>query len=286
MILKKSKPEKKDKEIIQKILIIYFYITITVFMITTVAFLNTGIWENNKKQFIQRIHLNGIYNYRYVPHILKIVLINMFSELDTLYIDIDQKNIITIENNRIEKIRNNKTNFIQAKAQIKYKNQILKTSIRLKGDRAIHYEDKEKSSYRLKLKKNNFYKGMKSFSIQKPRIRNYVWEWIFHEFNEEFNSIKLKYEFINLNINGTNKGLYVIEEGFSNNLLEKNKRRAGPIFGLHEKFSTNFEISKLDVYQSNYWNRISNQEIFLTAKAKIAALKDRDIPLNEIFDIK
>ena len=174
MILKKSKPEKKDKKIIQKILIIYFYITITVFMITTVAFLNTGIWENNKKQFIQRIHLNGIYNYRYVPHILKIVLINMFSKLETLYIDIDQKNIITIENNRIEKIRNNKTNFIQAKAQIKYKNQILKTSIRLKGDRAIHYEDKEKSSYRLKLKKNNFYKGMKSFSIQKPRIRNYV----------------------------------------------------------------------------------------------------------------
>ena len=51
MILKKSKPEKKDKKIIQKLLIIYFYITITVFTITTVAFLNTGIWENNKKQF-------------------------------------------------------------------------------------------------------------------------------------------------------------------------------------------------------------------------------------------
>ena len=286
MIFKKSKPIKKDKKIIHKILIIYFYITITVFTIATVTFLNTGIWQNNKKQVIQRIHLNGIYNYRYVPHILKIVLINMFSELDTLYIDIDQKNIIKIENNRNKKIQNNKINFIEAKAEIKYKDQFLKTSIRLKGDRVIHYEDKEKSSYRLKLKKNNFYKGMNSFSIQKPRIRNYVWEWIFHEFNEEFNSIKLKYEFINLNINGTNKGLYVIEEGFSNNLLEKNKRRAGPIFGLHENFSTNFEIAKLDVYQSNYWNRISNQEIFLTAKAKIAKLKDRDIPLNEIFDIK
>ena len=90
----------------------------------------------------------------------------MFSKLDTLYIDIDHKNIIKIENNRIEKIKNNKTNFIKAKAEIKYKDQVLNTSIRLKGDRAIHYEDMEKSSYRLELKKNNFYKGMKSFSIQ------------------------------------------------------------------------------------------------------------------------
>ena len=286
MILKKSKSKKKDKKIIQKILVIYFFLTITVFTIATVAFLNTGIWQNNKNLIIQRIHLNGIYNYRYVPHILKIVLINMFSKLDTIYIDIDQKNIIKIENNRMEKIRNNKTNFIQAKAQIKYKDQILNTSIRLKGDREIHYEDKEKSSYRLKLKKNNFYKGMERFSIQKPRIRNYVWEWIFHEFNQEFNSIKLKYEFINLNINGTNKGLYVIEEVFSNNLLEKNKRRAGPIFGLHEDFSGYYENAKLDVYQAKYWNRISNQEIFLAAKAKIAKLKDRDIPLNQIFDIE
>tara|TARA_B110001452_G_scaffold156958_1_gene130613 strand:- start:117 stop:2822 length:2706 start_codon:yes stop_codon:yes gene_type:complete len=286
MIFKKNTPQKKDKKIIQKIFIIYFYITITIFTVATVAFLNTGIWQNNKKQVIQRIHLNGIYNYKYVPHILKIVLINMFSKLDTLYIDIDHKNIIKIENNRIEKIKNNKTNFIKAKAEIKYKDQVLNTSIRLKGDRAIHYEDMEKSSYRLELKKNNFYKGMKSFSIQKPRIRNYVWEWIFHEFNEEFNSIKLKYEFVNLNINGKNKGLYVIEEVFSNNLLEKNKRRAGPIFGLDENFSTNFEIAKLDVYEAKYWKKTSNQKIFLTAKAKIAKLKDRDIPLNEIFDIK
>ena len=98
MILKKSKSKKKDKKIIQKILVIYFFLTITVFTIMTVAFLNTGIWQNNKNLIIQRIHLNGIYNYRYVPHILKIVLINMFSKLETIYIDIDQKNIINIEN--------------------------------------------------------------------------------------------------------------------------------------------------------------------------------------------
>jgi len=285
MIVKKDNLKKNNKKKTHKFFIIYFYTTILVFTIATVAFLNTGFWQDNKNEFIKRIHLNGIYNYKYTPNILKIVLINVFSKLDTLYVDIDQNNIIKIEKNRIDKIKDNRVSYIKAKAKIKHKNKILKTSIRLKGDRPIHYKDIENSSYRFKLKKNNFYKGMQSFSIQKPRIRNYIWEWIFHEFNEEFNSIKLKYEFVNLNINGTNKGLYVIEEVFSNNLLEKNKRRAGPIFGLHEKFSTNFEIAKLDVYQAKYWSKTSNKEIFLIAKAKIAKLKDGDIPLNTIFDI-
>ena len=234
----------------------------------------------------KRIHLNGIYNYKHAPQILKNILVNKISKLDTLYLDIDQENIIKIEKNRFEKIKNNKIDYIQARATIRFKGDNLKTNIRLKGDRAIHYEVKERSSYRFKLKKNNYYKGMNSFSVQKPRIRNYIWEWIFHEFNYELNSIKLNYEFINLKINGSKKGLYVIEELFNNNLLEKNGRRAGPIFGLNENFSKIFDISKLDVYQKKYWNNELNKEVFLIAKAKILKIKNRDLPLNQIFDIE
>ena len=37
---------------------------------------------------------------------------------------------------------------------------------------------------------------------------------------------------------------------FSNNLIERNSRRAGPIFGLHEDFPYNtFKEAKLDPYQ-------------------------------------
>ena len=38
-------------------------------------------------------------------------------------------------------------------------------------------------------------------------------EWIFHELMRDFDIIKLNYEFIQLLINGENKGLYVLEEG-------------------------------------------------------------------------
>ena len=92
MIVKKNNPKKKTKNITKKILLIYFYSTVTAFMILTVLFFNTGIWLKYKTEINQRIHLNGIYNYKYAPHILKIIFTNMFSKIDTLYVDMDQKN--------------------------------------------------------------------------------------------------------------------------------------------------------------------------------------------------
>ena len=55
-------------------------------------------------------------------------------------------------------------------------------------------------------------------------MRNYIHEWIFHEMAKDFNIIKIKYDFINLSINGESKGLYVIEEGFGKELLERKLR--------------------------------------------------------------
>ena len=55
-----------------------------------------------------------------------------------------------------------------------FKNKKLSGDIRLKGDRDVHYADKEKSSYKVELNKNHYINGMKKFSIQKPRIRNYA----------------------------------------------------------------------------------------------------------------
>ena len=42
--------------------------------------------------------------------------------------------------------------------------------------------------------------------------------------------IALKYFFVNLSLNDTNQGIYAVEEGFSKELVERNKKRNGPIF--------------------------------------------------------
>ena len=41
--------------------------------------------------------------------------------------------------------------------------------------------------------------------------------------------------FVNLKINGESQGLYVIEEGFAKDLVERNRRRNGPILSIYEE---------------------------------------------------
>ena len=104
---------------------------------------------------------------------------------------------------------------------------------------------------------------------------------------KELNLVSLDYDFVNFKINGENKGLFVIEESFSNTLIEKNNRRAGPIFGLDEEYEmTDFFSAKLDPYQNSYWNRPENLEIFLIAKKKLTDLQKKNRNINEIFDVK
>ena len=190
--------------------------------------MNTAFWDNKKKELLERIHLNGVYNYKYIPEIVYLVFTNFGTKIETVNINLSQKNRLILEKNRKDKLTNNEINFVSTKAELTDElGKSYFTDIRLKGDRNIHYKNILNSSYKLNLDKNNFYDGMESFSIQKPRIRNYINEWIFHELSEELNLVKLKYNFINLKINGEKMGLYVIEEGFSNNLIERNSRRAG-----------------------------------------------------------
>jgi len=287
MILKGLQNEKK-KSLTYRFLFIYFTFTLIFSLIVFILFLNLGFTHQLKKSFIQKIHQNGIYNYKYIPNILYLIIKNPISRFDILSLDISQKNILILENNRNEKIKNKEIEYKIAKAKILNNNEYLNVSIRLKGDRSIHYENNKNSSYKINLKKDNFYNSMRSFSIQKPRIRNYVNEWIFHEMGEELNLVKLKYDFIKLKINGENKGLYVTEEGFSNSLLERNLRRVGPIFGLDENYGIEISKtgSKLDPYQEKYWTRPENEKLYFIAKNKLLALKTRELPLNEIVDIK
>ena len=121
------------------------------------------------------------------------------------------------------------------------------------------------------IKRGDVFDGMRKFSIQKPRIRNYLNEWIFHELAGEGGLVKLKYKFVDLKINGKNEGLYVFEEGFGKILLERNKRRNGPIFSLSQKFSTDIRNAKFEVYNKKYW--LNHENIKLS---EIASQKLRD----------
>lgn len=104
---------------------------------------------------------------------------------------------------------------------------------RFKGDWTDHING-DKWSYRIKLPKGNFFKKWRSFSIQHPKTRSYLHEWIFHKLLEKEDLLTTDYDFIPVNINNNYSGVYAIEEHFEKQLVESKNRREGPIIKLSE----------------------------------------------------
>ncbi len=130
--------------------------------------------------------------------------------------------------------------------------------LRLKGDWTDHLEGL-KWSYRIKVKDGKTILGMRKFSLQHPKTRYYLNEWIFHKALLKENVIALRYGFTNgiLSVqNNTGEsldrkdlGIYAYEESFDKRLIENNGRKESVIFKFNEDYlwkewASSFEIVK------------------------------------------
>lgn len=119
------------------------------------------------------------------------------------------------------------------KAVLFYGDETYKAKLRFKGDWLDHLQG-IKWSFRIKLKKNGSFKGMREFSIQTPAARYFIDEWLVHKIYEKEDVLTTRYDFIPVYLNGKNLGLYVYEEHFVKQLIENKKRREGPIIKFTE----------------------------------------------------
>ncbi len=174
--------------------------------------------------------------------------------------------------------------------------------MRLKGDWTDHLTF-GKPSYRIKIKGNYSFMGLKTFSIQHPRTRNYMHEWFTHQIFEKEDLLSTKYDFVQVNINGLNKGVYAIEEHFDKQLLEQRNRREGPILKMDE--SGFWEIMLIsdtvkDVFSLPYYgasfismfkkkrtlkNKILKQQ-FIEGSKLVNLYKNQHLYPEQIFDLK
>ncbi|MEL6863158.1 MAG: right-handed parallel beta-helix repeat-containing protein [Bacteroidota bacterium] len=106
--------------------------------------------------------------------------------------------------------------------------------MRLKGDWVDHLEG-EQWSFRIKVKDPFAWKRMKVFSIQNPKTRYYIWEWLIHQLWEREDVLTTRYDFAQVKLNGQDKGLYAYEEHFEKQLVESRARREGPILKFSEE---------------------------------------------------
>jgi len=172
--------------------------------------------------------------------------------------------------------------------------------IRLKGDLPDHW-DGDKWSLRIKVK-NDSILGMTIFSIQNPATRQEINEMIYQKALRREGVIGLRYQFVEVAINGEEKGIYALEEHFSKELIENNSRREGIIFKFDE--DTTFENSAkkkglvFDFAESFYGSPITtfeNEEKIMDDPVKLAqfkkgfglleSLRDGSLKPHEIFDV-
>ena len=208
------------------------------------------------------------------------------NELENITLKINQKNLYNLELQRENKLKG-LTEKVEkfSRAKLNYKDNNYNIKLRVKGDRVLHWYDKNQTSYRIDLRGDDRIWGLEEFSVQKPITRNYIYEYIFHKLLNTNNLIGLKYFFINLSVNDTHQGIYAVEEGFSKELIERNKKRNGPIFGVEESISSNYPVIEYDLYSEGYW--LSNQsELINNAYLKLNELKNETNVVSEIFDLE
>ena len=128
------------------------------------------------------------FNMRKIPDYFEILKLNVLkhfqtSELENLYLEIDQKSILNLELQRELKSKNGgvlpNENKIMVPAKIRYNDENYKIKIRTKGTRLIHWENKNETSYKIDIRGEKKLFGMEEFSIQKPITKNYTYEYLF-----------------------------------------------------------------------------------------------------------
>ena len=208
------------------------------------------------------------------------------NELQNVTLKINQRNLYNLElqrKNKLDGVSEKVKKF--SRASLNYNQNDFKIKLRVKGDRALHWYNKDQTSYRIDLIGDNRIWGLEEFSVQKPITRNYIYEYIFHKYLEAKDLIALKYFFINLSLNDSDQGIYAVEEGFSKELIERNKKRNGPIFGLEETKSFEYPKVEYDLYSKNYWQS-NYSELVKNAYLKLSQIRDKKENIDKSFNLE
>jgi hypothetical protein len=151
--------------------------------------------------------------------------------LERLHLDIKFKHLEKLRAKRLEAMDAgvliaSDDDFVPA--TIRHEGRTIKTRIRLKGD-ALDHLSGDKWSFRVKVRNNDQLFGMRRFSIQAPVVRDYQTEPIFLEHLRREGVLTPRFRFVEVSIKGKDIGVMAVEEHFSTELLESQKRREGVI---------------------------------------------------------
>ncbi len=212
------------------------------------------------------------------------------NKAENLSIDISHINMQKLEYMRRKAIplitEDQKFEYVPVK--ITQGNKQLKAKIRLKGERKIHFESLSNASFRVEIKGDNTLYAMKTFSLHKPRARNYIYEWIFLQLVKREGLISPNYIFINLSINGKNLGVYALEEHYDKYLVERYGLKDSPIIRFDESTRGENLFSDMQVtpFNEKKWTKSEFSPVTAKAINLLEGYRDDRLSVGEVFDTK
>ena len=152
MVLKNKQNRKKNKK--SNFFKYYFFITVSILMLSTYTFFSSEMWGYYKLKINPRLNAHGILNYTKLPEIFLLKIQGHFIKKNKIFLEINFENLSKIENQRDQVIKETKDKgrvdnitfkFNEYKAKLNVSGKKIPVKIRLKGDRQIHWKDKKKS---------------------------------------------------------------------------------------------------------------------------------------------
>ena len=107
--------------------------------------------------------------------------------------------------------------------------------MRLKGDLTDHLSN-DRWSFRIKVKNADSVYGMQKFSIQPPHTRQFQNSAIFADYLREQGILAPRFSLVDLTINGTSIGVMLLEEHFTDELIQSQQRRNSVILKYNEDY--------------------------------------------------
>ena len=279
-----------------------FYLKKNIFFLSLIFIFFLGIWT---ERFDLKIHIKNFTN-DVINTAANRFFLTFGKKNEKIIIDINYKNyqkILSTREKSIKALRATEDIHEWVSAKMNMQDKDYKIKIKLKGVHSEHWEHSKKWSFKIKLLDDKSIDGVKRFSIQRPRTRDYLYEWLFMEVLKKEKLIYHRTKYPEIIVNGENLGVYFFEEQHSKQLIENNKRREGPIIGLDKnlwiKEINNLNDLTVNVLEDSFLRAAikpvqfdndktgTEQEIYL--KNAINLFEDfrkNKIEINQAFDLK
>ncbi|MBI5407867.1 MAG: CotH kinase family protein [Nitrospirae bacterium] len=222
-------------------------------------------------------------------------------DLPSLVIDIKFKYFKELQKKRDEAVTKgflikDSDDFVPAAVRMNGKT--IKVNLRLKGDLTDHLQG-NKWSYRIKVQGEDRIFGLKTFSIQHPGTRSFQAQPLFFEILREHGVLTPRYFFVDVTVNGKDVGIMAVEEHFSKELLESQKRRESVILKFDESMFwdewialgargpvfDNYKNATIDAFGSaKILKSVTLSVNYATAVGLLRGFVNGELPASDVFD--